>query len=133
MIPPFEGEDWPDYTKGIKCKKHFTLSLPDGEVQSSILMEPAEMKALVEETERAWQAMGKITYGPTEKEKASLKFRRSIYVSKDIQEGEPFTKENIKIVRPGYGLEPKYYEHVLQTYAKKDYKVGQPLSFKELF
>ena len=90
------------------------------------------MKALVDETERAWIAMGKVTYGPTEKEKASLKFRRSIYVSKDIKAGEQFTKENIKIVRPGYGLEPKYFNHILKKKARKDYIVGSPLKFEDL-
>ncbi|MFJ8234646.1 pseudaminic acid synthase [Ureibacillus sp. NPDC094379] len=110
-------------------EKHFTLSRADGGVDSAFSMEPNEMKALVIETERAWQAMGKVTYGPTEKEKSSLKFRRSIYVAKDIRIGERFTKENIKIVRPGYGLEPKYYELILQTIAKKELKAGEPLTF----
>lgn len=114
-------------------EKHFTISRADGGVDSAFSMEPDEMKALVMETERAWQALGKVTYGPTEKEKASLKFRRSIYVSKDIKAGEPFTKENIKIVRPGYGLEPKYYDQVLNTTANQDIKAGTPLSFKGLF
>lgn len=114
-------------------EKHFTLNRADGGVDSAFSMEPAEMKALVEETERAWQAMGKITYGPTEKEKASLKFRRSIYVSKDIKAGEPFTKDNIRIVRPGYGLEPKYYEQIVGMSAKEDYKKGKPLTFESLF
>ncbi len=100
-------------------EKHFTLNRADGGVDSAFSMEPSEMKALVEETERAWQAIGKITYGPTEKEKASLKFRRSIYVAKDIKAGEIFTEENIRIVRPGYGLEPKYYPTLLNKIAKK--------------
>lgn len=108
-------------------EKHFTLSRADGGVDSAFSMEPSEMKELVIETERAWQAMGKVTYGPTEVEKASLKFRRSIYVAKDINSGEKFTKENIKIVRPGYGLEPKYYEKIINTLARKDYKAGTPI------
>lgn len=113
-------------------EKHFTLSRADGGVDSAFSMEPAEMKRLVEETERAWQAIGKITYGPTEKEKASLKFRRSIYVAKDIEAGEKFTEENIRIVRPGYGLEPKYYPILLNTVAKRDYSMGTPIKFEDL-
>lgn len=114
-------------------EKHFTLSRADGGVDSAFSMEPSEMKALVEETERAWLALGKITYGPTEKEKQSLKFRRSIYVSKNIKKGELFTKENIKIVRPGYGLEPKYWEEVIGKKANKDFNAGEPLTFSDLF
>lgn len=113
-------------------EKHFTLNRADGGVDSAFSMEPAEMKALVEETKRAWQAIGKITYGPTEKEKASLKFRRSIYVAKDIKVGETFTEENIRIVRPGYGLEPKYYPTLLNKVAKKDYTMGTPIKFEDL-
>ncbi len=113
-------------------EKHFTLSRADGGVDAAFSMEPAEMKALVEETERAWQAIGKVTYGPTEKEKASLKFRRSIYVARDIQAGESFTEENIRIVRPGYGLEPKYYPNLLGKVAKKSYKLGTPITFDDL-
>lgn len=113
-------------------EKHFTLSRADGGVDAAFSMEPAEMKALVEETERAWQAIGKVTYGPTEKEKASLKFRRSIYVAKDIQVGESFTEENIRIVRPGYGLEPKYYPNLIGKVAKKSYTIGTPITFDDL-
>ncbi|GAA0319196.1 pseudaminic acid synthase [Bacillus carboniphilus] len=113
-------------------EKHFTLSRADGGVDSAFSMEPEEMRTLVIETERAWQAMGKVTYGPTKSEKASLKFRRSIYVAKDIKAGERFTKDNIRIVRPGYGLEPKYYERVLTTTAKKDLSAGTPLTLQEL-
>ncbi|WNS75208.1 pseudaminic acid synthase [Bacillus sp. DTU_2020_1000418_1_SI_GHA_SEK_038] len=114
-------------------EKHFTLSRADGGVDSAFSMEPEEMKALVVETKRAWQALGKVTYGPTEKEKASLKFRRSIYVAKDIKAGERFTKENIKVIRPGYGLEPKYYEQLLNTTANKNLMAGIPLSLEELY
>ncbi|OLN24027.1 pseudaminic acid synthase [Domibacillus antri] len=113
-------------------EKHFTLSRMDGGVDSAFSMEPDEMKALVVEAERAWQAMGQIKYGPTEKEKASLKFRRSIYVAKDIKAGEKLTKENIKIVRPGYGLEPRYLHIVLGKTVKRDLSRGIPLSLEVL-
>lgn len=113
-------------------EKHFTLDRADGGVDSTFSMEPAEMKTLVEETERAWQSIGKITYGPTEKEKASLKFRRSIYVSEDISEGEVFSEKNIRIVRPGYGLEPKFYPTLLNKVAKKSYTKGTPIRFEDL-
>lgn len=113
-------------------EKHFTLSRADGGVDAAFSMEPDEMAALVEETERAWQAMGNITYGATEKEKASLKFRRSIYVAKDIVEGEEFTKENIRVIRPGYGLAPKYYDRVLGGKASKSLEAGTPLDWEML-
>lgn len=113
-------------------EKHFTLSRADGGVDSAFSLEPSEMKALVEETERAWLALGKVTYGPTEKEKASLKFRRSIYVSKNIKKGEELTKENLKIIRPGYGLAPKYWDVVIGKKASKDLIAGTPLKFSDL-
>ncbi len=113
-------------------EKHFTLSRKDGGVDAAFSMEPDEMAVLVVDTERAWQAMGQVTYGPTEKEKASLKFRRSIYVAKDIEAGEVFTKDNIKVIRPGYGLAPKYYEQVLGNTAKSKLKAGEPLKFGDI-
>lgn len=113
-------------------EKHFTLSRTDGGVDSAFSMEPDEMAALVVETERAWQAVGNVTYGPTEVEKASLKFRRSIYVARDIEVGEEFTKDNTKVIRPGYGLEPKYYEQVLKMKANKVLTEGTPLSWELL-
>ncbi|MCY7945779.1 pseudaminic acid synthase [Bacillus atrophaeus] len=113
-------------------EKHFTLSRADGGVDSAFSLEPHELKELVIETERAWQALGQITYGPTDKEKASLKFRRSIYVKKDIKAGEIFTKENIKVVRPGYGLEPKYFDLIIGKTAKKHISAGTPLGWDSI-
>ncbi|RKL68344.1 pseudaminic acid synthase [Salipaludibacillus neizhouensis] len=110
-------------------EKHFTLSRDDGGVDSAFSMEPSEMKSLVVESERAWQALGKVKYGPTEKEKASLKFRRSIYVAKDIKAGENFTIENLRIVRPGYGLEPKFYEQIIRKKSLTNLQKGTPLSW----
>ncbi|WP_100374041.1 pseudaminic acid synthase [Bacillus sp. FJAT-45037] len=113
-------------------EKHFTLSRADGGVDSAFSMEPAEMRSLVEESKSAWQALGEVKYGPTEKEIASLKFRRSIYVSNDIKKGETFTKDNLRIVRPGYGLEPKYFEMLLGKNAKSDLKKGTPVNWNSI-
>ena len=108
-------------------EKHFTLSRADGGVDSAFSMEPDEMKMLVEETYRAWQALGKVSYGPSEEEKASIRFRRSIYVTKDIKKGEEFTTKNIRIIRPGNGLPPKYFDVLLGKKASCDMKKGTPI------
>ncbi|NLG32107.1 MAG: pseudaminic acid synthase, partial [Syntrophomonadaceae bacterium] len=110
-------------------EKHFTLSRADGGVDSAFSMEPEEMRQLVIETERAWQALGKISYGPGEQESKSLKFRRSLYISKDMAAGEVLTQENLRIVRPGYGLEPKYYDVFLGKKINQAVKKGTPLSW----
>jgi len=109
-------------------EKHFTLQRSDGGVDSAFSMEPLEMAQLVVETERAWQAMGEVHDGPTEKEKASLVFRRSLYVVEDIKSGETLTERNVRAIRPGYGLAPKFYEQVLGKKAKKDIARGTPLA-----
>lgn len=110
-------------------EKHFTLSRADGGVDAAFSMEPEEMQALVTETERAWQALGKVSYGPTEKEKSSLKFRRSLYVAQNLKAGDFLTPENLRIIRPGYGLAPKYYDIVLGKKIKTDVKKGTPLDW----
>lgn len=111
-------------------EKHFTLNRADGGVDAAFSMEPHEMRSLVEETERAWQSLGKIVYGPTEKERASLKFRRSIYVAEDMRKGDIITTENVRIVRPGNGLEPKYLELLVGKTIKQDVIKGTPLSWE---
>ncbi|HDT6579567.1 TPA: pseudaminic acid synthase [Bacillus cereus] len=113
-------------------EKHFTLSRADGGVDADFSLEPQEMKLLVEETKRAWEALGTIHYGPTVAEKSSIKFRRSIYVSQDIKEGQLFTRENIKVIRPGFGLAPKYYEMIIGKTAKKDVKRGTALAWEHI-
>lgn len=110
-------------------EKHFTLSRDDGGVDSAFSMEPAEMAALVSETERGWQALGKVSYGPLKDEHKSLSFRRSLYVSRDMQAGEVFNNENIRAIRPGYGLAPKYLDIVLGRCAKISIKKGAPLTW----
>ena len=109
-------------------EKHFTLQRSDGGVDSAFSMEPQEMAQLVIETERAWQSMGKVQHGPTEKEKASLVFRRSLYVVADLKAGEKLTSENVRAIRPGNGIAPKFYDEVIGKTAKRDIARGTPLS-----
>ena len=109
-------------------EKHFTLQRADGGVDSAFSMEPQEMAQLVIETERAWQAMGKVHDGPTEKETASLVFRRSLYVVEDMKVGDTFTAKNLRAIRPGYGLAPKFYDHTIGKTVKRDVARGTPLS-----
>ena len=108
--------------------KHFTLQRADGGVDSTFSMEPQEMAQLVIETERAWQAMGKVHDGPTEEETASLVFRRSLYVVEDMKVGDTFTAKNLRAIRPGYGLAPKFYDHTIGKTVKRDVARGTPLS-----
>ena len=110
-------------------EKHFTLDRADGGVDSTFSMEPAEMAQLVLETERAWQALGQVSYGPTESEKKSIQFRRSLYVVQDLKAGDVLTLENVRAIRPGLGLPPKYFEQVLGKAVKQDVKRGTALAW----
>lgn len=110
-------------------EKHFTIDRSEGGVDSAFSLEPAEFKMLVEEAERAFLSIGKVTYGIMDAEKKSKMFKRSIYIVKDMEEGETFTKENIRIIRPGLGLEPKYFEIMLGKKINKAVKRGTALSF----
>ena len=109
-------------------EKHFCLSRAEGGVDSAFSLEPDELKSLVIETERAWQSLGKVQYGVQESEKKSLLFKRSIYVVKDIQAGEKFTEENVRVIRPGDGMEPKYYEGLIGNIANRNFVSGNPLT-----
>ena len=110
-------------------EKHFTLSRADGGVDSSFSLEPDEMRSLVLETERAWQSLGKIYYGPTEKEKKSLLFRRSLYVVEDMKAGDTFSADNVRAIRPGYGLPPKYFDMILGKISNRDVVKGTALTW----
>jgi pseudaminic acid synthase len=111
-------------------EKHFTLNRADGGVDSTFSMEPAEMAQLVVETERAWQALGKVSYGPTAKEMESLVFRRSLYIVKDLKAGEILTRENVRAIRPGLGLPTKYLHVVLGKAVSRNVGVGTALSWE---
>jgi N-acetylneuraminate synthase len=110
-------------------EKHFTLNRNDGGVDSAFSMEPDEMSSLVLESERAWRALGAISYGPTEAEKKSLQFRRSLYIVEDIAAGEVLTENNLRAIRPGLGLAPKYLQIFLGKTIARDAKRGTALTW----
>ena len=113
-------------------EKHFTLSKVAGGVDSEFSIEPREMKALVIETERAWESIGQVKYGPSESEKTTFRHRQSLYIAEDMKKGDVLNKKNLRIIRPGLGLPPKYYDVVLGRKIKKNVKKGEPLKW-ELF
>ena len=110
-------------------EKHFTLDRSEGGVDSSFSMEPSEMEALVIESERAWKSLGKVTFGPSDKEKKSLLFRRSLYIVKDLCSGDTLDESNMRSIRPGLGLSPKYYENVLGKKVRKAIKRGTAVTW----
>lgn len=111
-------------------EKHFTLRRADGGVDSAFSLEPEEFRQLVIECERAWQSLGTVTYGPTEAETKSLAFRRSLYISKDLKAGDRLTTENLRCVRPGLGLSPKYMDLLLGRSVTTDAPAGTPMSWE---
>lgn len=110
-------------------EKHFTLNRADGGVDSAFSMQPAEMAELVVETQRAWQSLGKVKYGPIDAERKSIQFRRSLYVVSDLNKGDLLTSENLRAIRPGFGLPTKYLEYVLGKTVNQDVKRGTPLAW----
>jgi len=111
-------------------EKHFTLCRADGGVDSTFSLEPEEMHSLVVETERAWQSLGTVSYGPTEKEMKSLVFRRSLYVVQDMKAGDVFTTDNLRAIRPGYGLAPKFIDMFLGRQVQVGVSKGTPLDWR---
>lgn len=110
-------------------EKHFTLNRADGGVDSTFSMEPSEITQLVAETERAWQAIGQVSYGSTEAEKKSVQFRRSLYIVKPLKAGDVLTRENLRAIRPGLGLSPKYLDIVMGKKINSDVTRGTPLQW----
>jgi len=110
-------------------EKHFTLARADGGVDSAFSMEPAELLQLVKETERAWRALGTVAYGVTEKEMASFKYRRSLYIVADMQAGDILTHDNLKSIRPGFGLPPKYLDILIGKRVNQVISKGTPVSW----
>ncbi|MFK3912294.1 pseudaminic acid synthase [Enterobacter cancerogenus] len=108
-------------------EKHVTLDRNGGGPDDSFSLEPAELFALCRDAKTAWQALGSVNYARKESEKGNVKFRRSLYVVKDIKAGDVFTPDNIKSIRPGFGVPPKYYESIIGKHALCDISRGSPL------
>ena len=113
-------------------EKHFTLKRADGGVDSAFSIEPQEMEALVNESKRAFLSLGKIQYGIQSAEQKNVRFKRSIYVIKDISAGDTFTTDNIRIIRPGDGLPPKYLDVILGKKSSKNILRGTPVTWDNL-
>ena len=107
-------------------EKHFTLARSDGGVDSAFSMEPAEFKTLREEVDRAWQSIGAVTYGGTRAEDGSRAFRRSLYIARDVKAGDELTAENLRAVRPGFGLPPRFLDTLIGKRVARDLAAGTP-------
>ncbi len=130
-----------DHTKGIGTavaaialgasviEKHFTLARADGGVDAEFSAEPGELSSLVIESNSAWQALGTVRYGMLEEERNSIRFRRSLYVSQDMKSGDAFSEANVRCIRPGMGLAPKYIEIILGMRVNRDVARGTPVSW----
>jgi N-acetylneuraminate synthase len=114
----------------VLIEKHFTLRRSDGGVDSSFSLEPEEFLQLRVETERAWQSLGGVRYGTQPAEEKSTAFRRSLYISRDVRAGDVLSAENVRIIRPGFGLPPKFYDVVIGKRAARDAPVGTPISWE---
>ncbi len=111
-------------------EKHFTLDRAEGGVDAAFSLEPDEMKLLVEETQRAWQSLGTVRYGVSGRhEKRSLVFRRSLYITEDVRAGEPLTSDNLRSIRPGFGLPPKHYQDLIGKRVRRDVQRGTAMSW----
>jgi N-acetylneuraminate synthase len=108
------------------------LSRAEGGVDSAFSLEPEELRQLVAESKRVWQGLGAVSYQPLDVEKKSLQFRRSLYVVKDLTAGEILTAENVRAIRPGFGLPPKYLEQVLGKPVRAAVKRGTALDWRLL-
>ncbi len=114
----------------VMVEKHLTLSRRDKTPDSFFSIEPRELKELVENIRTVESALGRVYYGLTTQEKESRIFRRSLFAVQDIKKGERFSKDNVRSIRPSYGLSPKFFERILRKQAKKDIAIGTPLSWK---
>lgn len=114
---------------GSIIEKHFTISRADGGPDAAFSLEPHEFRRLVDDCKSAWSALGLVDYGLAQSEKTNKRFRRSIYAVKPIKAGEPLTSENIRVIRPGFGLPPKYLPRVIGRAAARDIAYGEPIKW----
>ncbi len=113
-------------------EKHFTLRRADGGPDAAFSLQPREFKELVKSVRQVEKAIGKVQYGAGKREKENIVFRRSLFVVKNIKKGEKFNRENIRCIRPGYGLAPLFLPKVLTKKAKSDIKRGTPLNWDQV-
>lgn len=113
-------------------EKHVTLARADGGVDAAFSLEPNELTLLVTEVRKAWRSLGQVTYGGTKSEAASMNFRRSLYITRDLKAGDMVGEEDIRAIRPGQGLPPKYIDQILGKKLKRDVSKGTPVGW-ELF
>jgi pseudaminic acid synthase len=113
-------------------EKHFTLDRKGGGPDDSFSLEPGELKQLCEDSKTAWGSLGQVNYERKKSEEKNVVFRRSLYAVKDIKAGEIITRENVKSIRPGFGLAPKFYEGVLGRIVSRNISRGTPLSLEYL-
>ena len=113
----------------VMVEKHFTLNREDGGVDAAFSLEPEEMRLMVSEMKRAWKSLGRVSYGPTEKEQKSLVFRRSLYITQDMEKGDILSQQNMRAIRPGMGLPPKFYFQLLGKKINQDVKKGTLVSW----
>lgn len=113
----------------VVIEKHITLARADGGPDAAFSLEPAEFRTLVDGVKTAQRALGQADYGRTRSEAPNLKFRRSLYAVKDIAAGEVLNRENMRSIRPGYGLAPRYFDEILGKKAKRPVKRGTPISW----
>lgn len=111
-------------------EKHVTLSRKDGGPDAAFSLEPKELKALVQSIRKVQKAIGTPSYRAGKKESENIVFRKSLFVARDIKKGEKFTEYNVRSIRPGYGLEPRYYDEVIGKIAVFNINKGEPLNFK---
>jgi len=116
----------------VAIEKHVTLARADGGVDAAFSLEPDELAQLVRETRCAWEAMGSVHFGPTSAEGPSLVFRRSLYVSRDMKKGEVFSPQNLRAIRPGWGLPPKFIDAFMGKAIVRDTPRGTPVSWELL-
>ncbi|MBP2294491.1 pseudaminic acid synthase [Azospirillum rugosum] len=116
----------------VVIEKHFTLSRAEGGVDSAFSLEPAEFKAMADSVRTAWAALGRVHYGVEPSEAGGRDYRRSLYVVADVPAGASLTAENVRSIRPGFGMEPKHLPAVLGRRAARDLKRGAPLRWDML-
>lgn len=114
---------------GSVIEKHFTLSRGDGGPDANFSLEPDEFKRLCEDCHNAWLSLGEVSYRLKSAEEGNAAFRRSLYIVKDIPAGEPLTRENIRSIRPGYGLPPRHLANVLGKIATRNLQRGTALAW----